>query len=109
MNNTSGSTNIDVCSGEASPVNDAQSQMPSMVPLNHSDLNKKSPQNQDNYINGFHSKNNLNSSSNRLLDAPYNGKSLANSSSQNHLGEELNHSSSTNWSNGTCKTSDLLF
>lgn len=112
--NTNDPIDVDGCSNGGKTMSSAQIQMPTMEPINSGELNNKSAvQSQDNPFNGFHSKNNnhLNSQSNgHLLEtSSYNGKSMANNSNQIHLGEDLNHSSSTNWSNGTCKTSDLLF
>lgn len=113
VHNTNDPIEIDGYSDGGTTINSAQTQMPTMAPINNGELNIRSTvQNQDNPFNGFHSKNNnLNSQPNgHLLEtSSYNGKSTANNSNLTHLGEDLNNSSSTNWSNGTCKTSDLLF
>lgn len=109
VNGTTDQTEIDSCPSGA-PVNGARMQIPTMLPLNARELRNKSPQNQDSHINGLHSRKNLISPpNNHLHDPQYNAKSMTDNPIQSHLGEDLNHSSSTNWSNGTCRTSDLLF
>lgn len=93
--------------GTTTIVNGGQQQMPTMIPITtNMEFNNRSPQNQDNLIRSL---NNISSpTKNHILDIHCNGKSTT--AINNHSGEpDLNHSSSTNWSNGTCKTSDLLF